>query len=257
MWKGTSVIAVAAAWWLTRPVTISADALPEYTADPVAGERLFWAGGCASCHAKPVDGRRAKGADRLALGGGVALESPYGTFHVPNISPHADGIGGWTTLDFVNAMLRGVAPDELAAAGAQILLANTYHLLVRPGVERVEALGGLHRVMGWNGPILTDSGGFQIYSLIRQNPKFGSISERGAQFQTCQTGRKFKLTPEKSVQLQMSYGADVIICLDDCTHVDEDPAAQSAAEALLDRWPDRMRPLIERWLGHREDYGRV
>ena len=100
-----------AVWVITRPSTIPADALPDYAGDAVAGERVFWAGGCASCHATPVNGRRAKGDDRLVLGGGVELESPYGSFHVPNISPHADGLEGWTTLDFVNAMMRGVSPD--------------------------------------------------------------------------------------------------------------------------------------------------
>jgi mono/diheme cytochrome c family protein len=100
-----------AVWVITLPSTIPAEDLPDHVGDAQAGERVFWAGGCASCHATPVNGRRAKGDDRLVLGGGVTLESPYGTFHVPNISPHADGIGGWTTLDFVNAMLRGVAPD--------------------------------------------------------------------------------------------------------------------------------------------------
>ena len=100
-----------AVWLVTMPSTFPADELPDYAGDAAAGERVFWAGGCASCHATPVDGRRAKGADKLLLGGGTALESPYGTFRVPNISPHADGIGGWTTLEFVNAMLLGVAPD--------------------------------------------------------------------------------------------------------------------------------------------------
>ena len=95
---------VAAAWWATSPSRFGADDLPEHAADPVAGERLFWAGGCASCHAS--------GDSKELLGGGMDLESPYGTFVVPNISPHEqDGIGAWSPLDFVNAMQRGVAPD--------------------------------------------------------------------------------------------------------------------------------------------------
>ena len=105
------VIVVAVAWWLTRPITIAEDALPEHRPDPVAGERMFWAGGCASCHASPVDGKRAGGEARLLLGGGLELETPYGVFRVPNISSHADdGIGAWSMLDFVNAMQRGVSP---------------------------------------------------------------------------------------------------------------------------------------------------
>jgi len=103
---------VAMAWWVTAPSTLSPRDLPAHSPDPVAGERIFWAGGCASCHATPVDGKRARGTDKLLLGGGMELESPYGVFRVPNISPHAtDGIGAWSELEFVNAMQRGVAPD--------------------------------------------------------------------------------------------------------------------------------------------------
>ena len=105
------IAAVAAAWWVTAPATLTAEDLPVITPDPVAGERIFWAGGCASCHATPVDGKRARGDDKLKLGGGMELDSPYGVFRVPNVSPHADGIGGWSMTDFVNAMQRGVSPD--------------------------------------------------------------------------------------------------------------------------------------------------
>ncbi len=102
---------VIAAWWLTSPQTIAASDLPDHEPDPVAGEKAFWAGGCASCHATPVEGRRASGDAKLRLGGGAELDTPYGIFRVPNISPHeADGIGGWSMLDFVNAMQRGVSP---------------------------------------------------------------------------------------------------------------------------------------------------
>jgi mono/diheme cytochrome c family protein len=106
------VVVVFAAWWITRPQTIAAADLRDHRPDPAAGERIFWAGGCASCHATPVDGKRAKGDDKLLLGGGLELDTPYGVFRVPNISPHADdGIGAWTLTDFVNAMQRGVSPD--------------------------------------------------------------------------------------------------------------------------------------------------
>lgn len=105
------VIIVLAAWWITAPSLMSETDLPDHVPDAIAGERIFWAGGCASCHATPVDGKRAKGPDKLLLGGGMELESPYGVFRVPNISPHADGIGGWSMLEFVNAMQHGVSPD--------------------------------------------------------------------------------------------------------------------------------------------------
>ena len=102
----------------------------------------------------------------------------------------------------------------------QAVVMNTFHLMQRPGSSPSRRLGGLHRMSGWPRPIITDSGGFQAYSLIRQNPKFGSMSDRGITFQPEGSDRKFQLTPEKSVQLQIGYGADVVICLDDCTHVD-------------------------------------
>ena len=109
-----TAIAFAAGWWLTRPLTIAPEDLPDHEPDPIAGERVFWAGGCASCHASPVDGKRAKGDDKLLLGGGLELDTPYGVFRVPNISSHPeDGIGAWALVDFVNAMQRGVSPDGL------------------------------------------------------------------------------------------------------------------------------------------------
>ena len=109
---GAIVIAALFAAWITAPTTIAQQDLPAHEADAVAGQRIFWAGGCASCHASLVDGKRAKGEDKLRLGGGLELETPFGVFPVPNISPHDDdGIGQWSTLDFVNAMQRGVSPD--------------------------------------------------------------------------------------------------------------------------------------------------
>jgi mono/diheme cytochrome c family protein len=106
-----AVVVLLTAWWLTAARTIEEGDLPAHSPDPIAGERLFWAGGCASCHATPVNGKRAKGDDKLRLGGGLELSSPYGVFRVPNISPHADdGIGTWSTVNFVNAMQLGVSP---------------------------------------------------------------------------------------------------------------------------------------------------
>lgn len=108
---GLLLILLLGSWWFTAPRPLSSGDLPDYDPDPVAGERVFWAGGCASCHATPVGGKRAKGDDKLRLGGGLDLDTPYGTFHVPNISSHADdGIGAWSMIEFANAMLRGVSP---------------------------------------------------------------------------------------------------------------------------------------------------
>jgi hypothetical protein len=109
---GVIAALVLTATWLTSPNSLGQSDLPLHEPDAVAGERIFWAAGCASCHATPVDGRRAKGEDKLRLGGGLQLDTPFGLFRVPNISPHpSDGIGGWTMLEFVNAMQKGVSPS--------------------------------------------------------------------------------------------------------------------------------------------------
>ncbi len=105
-------LALLVAWLLTAPQTLAEASLPDHEPDPEAGEYVFWAGGCASCHASPVNGKRARGPMKLKLGGGTELDTPFGLFRVPNITPHpADGIGNWSMLDFVNAMQRGVSPS--------------------------------------------------------------------------------------------------------------------------------------------------
>lgn len=108
---GLLVLLAAIAWLVTEPRSFTEQDLPAHKSDSAAGERIFWAGGCGSCHATLVNGKRAKGADKMLLGGGMELESPYGVFRVPNISPHADGIGDWSSVDFLNAMQRGVSPE--------------------------------------------------------------------------------------------------------------------------------------------------
>ncbi len=100
-------VTAAAVWLLTAPETITAEDLPGHQADPARGEYAFYAGGCNSCHAA----KDAEGDAKFVLGGGLALKTPFGTFYGPNISPHPDGIGGWSDADFVNAVMRGVSPD--------------------------------------------------------------------------------------------------------------------------------------------------
>jgi len=107
---GVVLVAVLLGVWITSPAKL--DELPAYSPDVANGEQLFAAGGCSSCHATPVDGKRAKGAGKRVLGGGLALETEFGVFHVPNISPDPEyGIGAWSELDFVNAMKLGTSPE--------------------------------------------------------------------------------------------------------------------------------------------------
>jgi queuine tRNA-ribosyltransferase len=115
-----------------------------------------------------------------------------------------------------------------------------------PGSSTVRALGGLHRMTGWRGPIVTDSGGFQAYSLVRQNPRQGALTSKGITFQPEGARRPFQLTPEKTVQLQLAYGADVVICLDDCRHPDEPESEQAISVARTIDWSRRGKAEFER-----------
>ena len=110
------------------------------------------------------------------------------------------------------ATVKGLTPDQLRATGTRMLLANTYHLALRPGEQVVESLGGLHAFMGWDGPILTDSGGFQVFSLSERN----RITDQGVTFRSHLDGRLLELTPERATAIQEALGADVAMCLDHC-----------------------------------------
>ena len=106
------------------------------------------------------------------------------------------------------ATVKGLTPEDLHSLGAQIVLANTYHLWLRPGVNVIGAMGGLHRFMHWHGPLLTDSGGYQVFSLAQAR----EISEEGVAFQSHVDGSRYFLTPENAVHLQETLGADIIMC---------------------------------------------
>jgi queuine tRNA-ribosyltransferase len=136
-----------------------------------------------------------------------------------------------------HATVKALGPDDLRAAGAQIVLANTYHLFLRPGHDLVKELGGLHRFMGWDGAILTDSGGFQVFSLA----KLRKISEAGAEFRSAVDGSTHFLSPEIAVEVQHALGADIIHPLDECLAY---PATREATErslALTLRWAARSK----------------
>jgi len=138
--------------------------------------------------------------------------------------------------DATYGVVRTVDARDLEGVGIEALVMNTFHLTQKPGSSTIQALGGLHKMSGWQRPIITDSGGFQAYSLIRQNARYGSINDRGILFYPEGSSRKFQLSPQKAVQLQMGYGADIVICLDDCTHVDEDEAAQHLSVERTIAW---------------------
>src|SRR5258708_7438644 len=139
--------------------------------------------------------------------------TPHGVVETPAFMP----VG-------TQATVKTVDPTELIAAGAQIVLANTYHLALRPGSDRIAAFGGLHRFMAWDRPILTDSGGFQIWSLAERarGKSLIRIDDDGATFTSHVDGKRWRLTPERAVEIQAELGADVIMAFDECTAKDAD-----------------------------------
>ncbi len=178
---------------------------------------------------------------RPTISPGPVLAVARGVIALPTFMPDA-------TLGVV----RAVDSLDLRRVGIAALVMNVFHLMQKPGTSTIHALGGLHKMTHWDGPIITDSGGFQAYSLIRQNAKFGVLSDAGIRFQPENSDRTFHLTPEKSVQLQMAYGADIVICLDDCTNVDDAPAVQETSVARTIAWARRCKDEFLRQLRQRK-----
>ena len=162
--------------------------------------------------------------DGLARRGEV--KTAHGKFQTPAFMP----VGTYGAV-------KSLSPETLEALQAEIILSNTYHLMERPGVEIIKSHGGLHQFMGWQGPILTDSGGYQVFSLSKKR----TISEEGVEFFSPLNGDKKYLTPESCMQLQLDYGVDIAMVLDECTPypVSEEIAKESMNLSL--RWAERCR----------------
>jgi queuine tRNA-ribosyltransferase len=154
------------------------------------------------------------------------LATPHGVVDTPAFMP----VG-------TQGAVKSLSPDDLRQAGAQIVLGNTYHLMLRPGHDLVRELGGLHRFMAWDGPILSDSGGFQVFSLA----KLRKMSEEGVQFRSPSDGAAHFLTPERAIEIQCALGADIVHPLDECLAY---PATREETErslALTMRWARRSQ----------------
>jgi len=162
-----------------------------------------------------------EGAARAGL-----LRLPHGDLHTPAFMP----VG-------TQAAVKTLAPDEVAAAGAEIVLANTYHLYLRPGYDTVRQLGGLHAFMNWSRPILTDSGGFQVFSLAASN----KVSDDGVLFQSHVDGSRHLFTPETVMEVQRALGADIIMAFDECPAGQAERAVAVRAHERTLRWLDRCR----------------
>lgn len=146
--------------------------------------------------------------------------------------------------DATRGVVREVDSADLERCGVEALVMNVFHLMQRPGSSTVRALGGLHRMAGWERPIVTDSGGFQAYSVARSDPAHCRLDDDGIRVRRAD-GRKLRLTPEKSVQLQLAYGSDVVMCLDDCTHADDPPERQALAVERTLGWARRARARFD------------
>lgn len=148
--------------------------------------------------------------------------------------------------------VRTLSAADLKSVGLEAVMMNAFHLMQKPGTTVINALGGLQNFSGWNGLIMTDSGGFQAYSLIRQTPKFGNLNEKGIVFFPEGSQRKLLLTPEKSIQIQFSLGSDVLISLDDCTDIGASRAEQERSVNRTLAWAKRAKQEYNRQLGSRK-----
>ncbi|WP_341703213.1 tRNA guanosine(34) transglycosylase Tgt [Ferrovibrio sp.] len=164
------------------------------------------------------------------------LETAHGAIETPVFMP----VGTAATV-------KAMTPEGLRETGAQIILGNTYHLMLRPTAERVAKLGGLHRFMNWPGPILTDSGGFQVMSLAQLN----KVTEEGVTFQSHIDGARHALSPERSIEIQHLLDATITMQLDECVKLPADAKRVAAAMRLSLRWAERCRAAFRQ----REGYG--
>lgn len=163
------------------------------------------------------------------------ISTPRGAIRTPAFMP----VG---TAATVKAML----PESVAATGADILLGNTYHLMLRPTAERIANLGGLHKFMNWDKPILTDSGGFQVMSLA----DLRKMSEKGVTFKSHIDGSKHELTPERSMEIQKLLGSDIVMCFDECPALPADRGRIEESMRMSMRWAKRSRDAFGDRPGH-------
>jgi queuine tRNA-ribosyltransferase len=163
------------------------------------------------------------------------LDTAHGSIDTPAFMP----VGTAATV-------KAMTPEAVAATGARLILGNTYHLMLRPGAERIAALGGLHRFMNWPHAILTDSGGFQVMSLA----SLRKITEEGVEFRSHLDGSKHLLTPERSVEIQRLLGADITMAFDECTPFPAERDAVAASMQLSMRWAERSRSAFIERPGH-------
>jgi queuine tRNA-ribosyltransferase len=173
----------------------------------------------------------------------TVLDTAHGPLHLPVYLP-----------DATRGVVRTVDSRDLETCAVRGLVVNVFHLSSRPGTGLIKQAGGIHRFMNWQRPIASDSGGFQLMSMIRENPRYGTISQRGIHFAGLDAARqggrhkKVLFTPERSIRLQFDLGADLLVCLDDCPSPDAPPAeVQTSVERTI-HWAERCRGEFDRQL---------
>nr|PZN44930.1 MAG: tRNA guanosine(34) transglycosylase Tgt [Bacillota bacterium] len=168
----------------------------------------------------------------------MTLETLHGPVELPAFFP--DGTRG---------VVRALDAQDVRGTGTPGIVMNTYHLLRHPGPRVIAHLGGLHRFCGWDGPILTDSGGFQVYSLLRENPRLGVVRRNEVIFSPDGGKEKVVLSPEKAIQAQMAFRSDIVMCLDWCTHPEDPYEVNRQSVETTIRWARRCREEFDRLVG--------
>ncbi|MDA1090180.1 MAG: tRNA guanosine(34) transglycosylase Tgt [Proteobacteria bacterium] len=176
---------------------------------------------------------------RVTATDGLARTGRLTTAHGPMDTPAFMPVGTAATV-------KAMTPDAVAGTGAQCILSNTYHLMLRPGPERIERLGGLHKFMNWPGPILTDSGGYQVWSLADHR----KMDEGGVEFKSHLDGSVHHLSPERAIDIQTLLGADITMVLDECTTLAADKDAVADSMQLSMRWAERCKTAFPERGGH-------
>ncbi|MDA0712109.1 MAG: tRNA guanosine(34) transglycosylase Tgt, partial [bacterium] len=148
--------------------------------------------------------------------------------------------------DGTRGVVRSLDASDVAACGVEAMMVNALHLASHPGTTVVKQMGGIHDFMGWHKPVMSDSGGFQVFSLIAENPKSGSISKKGFIYRLDPGGKKQNLTPEKCIQKQFQIGADIMFCLDHCTHPNANADEQKQSVAHTVAWAKQCRAEFDR-----------
>jgi queuine tRNA-ribosyltransferase len=170
-----------------------------------------------------------------------SIKTKHGKLSIPFFMP-----------DATRALVKFLSVDEVKGAGIGALVVNTLHLYLEPGMKIIKKAGGVHKFMDWDGPLLSDSGGYQVFSLIHKNPKMGKIDDKGAVFKSPSDGSMHTLTPEKSIQIQFDLGVDMMVCLDDCP---PNEFSREQIEAAIERtikWAARCKAEFNKQIKKRK-----